>query len=214
MIIAIDGPAGAGKSTVAKQLAQKLGIYYLDTGAMYRAFTLYVLDQKVDLNNLEAIKNLLTDFELSFNEDRILVNGKDVTREIRSERVTENVSYISSLDFVRKKMVALQREIGKNKSIVAEGRDIGTVVFPDTKYKFYLDASIEERAKRRLLDEKNTSKSDFKTLVEKIRKRDLYDSTRENSPLKKAPDAIYIDTTRMNIDEVVNFIINKIKEIN
>lgn len=214
MIIAIDGPAGAGKSTVAKQLAQKLGIYYLDTGAMYRAFTLYVLDQKVDLNNLEAIKNLLTDFELSFNEDRILVNGKDVTREIRSERVTENVSYISSLDFVRKKMVALQREIGKNKSIVAEGRDIGTVVFPNTKYKFYLDASIEERAKRRLLDEKNTSKSDFKTLVEKIRKRDLYDSTRENSPLKKAPDAIYIDTTRMNIDEVVNFIINKIKEIN
>ncbi|RKX99116.1 MAG: (d)CMP kinase [Spirochaetes bacterium] len=214
MIIAIDGPAGAGKSTVAKQLAQKLGIYYLDTGAMYRAFTLYVLDQKVDLNNLEAIKNLLTNFELSFNEDRILVNGKDVTREIRSERVTENVSYISSLDFVRKKMVALQREIGKNKSIVAEGRDIGTVVFPDTKYKFYLDASIEERAKRRLLDEKNTSKSDFKTLVEKIRKRDLYDSTRENSPLKKAPDAIYIDTTRMNIDEVVNFIINKIKEIN
>ena len=214
MIIAIDGPAGAGKSTVAKQLAQKLGIYYLDTGAMYRAFTLYVLDQKVDLNNLEAIKNLLTNFELSFNEDRILVNGKDVTREIRSERVTENVSYISSLDFVRKKMVALQREIGKNKSIVAEGRDIGTVVFPNTKYKFYLDASIEERAKRRLLDEKNTSKSDFKTLVEKIRKRDLYDSTRENSPLKKAPDAIYIDTTRMNIDEVVNFIINKIKEIN
>lgn len=214
MIIAIDGPAGAGKSTVAKQLAQKLGIYYLDTGAMYRAFTLYVLDQKVDLNNLEAIKDLLTDFELSFNEDRILVNGKDVTREIRSERVTENVSYISSLDFVRKKMVALQREIGKNKSIVAEGRDIGTVVFPNTKYKFYLDASIEERAKRRLLDEKNTSKSDFKTLVEKIRKRDLYDSTRENSPLKKAPDAIYIDTTRMNIDEVVNFIINKIKEIN
>jgi len=214
LIIAIDGPAGAGKSTVAKQLAQKLGIYYLDTGAMYRAFTLYVLDQKVDLNNLEAIKNLLTNFELSFNEDRILVNGKDVTREIRSERVTENVSYISSLDFVRKKMVALQREIGKNKSIVAEGRDIGTVVFPDTKYKFYLDASIEERAKRRLLDEKNTSKSDFKTLVEKIRKRDLYDSTRENSPLKKAPDAIYIDTTRMNIDEVVNFIINKIKEIN
>ena len=214
MIIAIDGPAGAGKSTVAKQLAQKLGIYYLDTGAMYRAFTLYVLDQNVDLNNLEAIKNLLTDFELSFNEDRILVNGKDVTREIRSERVTENVSYISSLDFVRKKMVALQREIGINKSIVAEGRDIGTVVFPNTKYKFYLDASIEERAKRRLLDEKNTSKSDFKTLVEKIRKRDLYDSTRENSPLKKAPDAIYIDTTRMNIDEVVNFIINKIKEIN
>jgi len=214
LIIAIDGPAGAGKSTVAKQLAQKLGIYYLDTGAMYRAFTLYVLDQKVDLNNLEAIKDLLTDFELSFNEDRILVNGKDVTREIRSERVTENVSYISSLDFVRKKMVALQREIGKNKSIVAEGRDIGTVVFPNTKYKFYLDASIEERAKRRLLDEKNTSKSDFKTLVEKIRKRDLYDSTRENSPLKKAPDAIYIDTTRMNIDEVVNFIINKIKEIN
>lgn len=214
MIVAIDGPAGAGKSTVAKLLAQRLGIYYLDTGAMYRAFTLYVLERKIDIKDTEAIKKLLDSFILVIDGDRIILNGEDVTQEIRSDRVTENVSYISSLNFVRKKMVALQRDIGKNKSIVAEGRDIGTVVFPDTKYKFYLDASIEERAKRRLFDEKNISKVNFNTLVEKIKKRDTYDSTRENSPLKKASDAIYIDTTNMSIEEVTNFIINKIKETN
>jgi len=213
MVIAVDGPAGAGKSTVVKKIAQKLGIHYLDTGAMYRAFTLYVLKKKVPLNDKVKIKNLLNTFNLTVMDDTLCIMGEDVTKEIRSEEVTAHVSYISSLDFVRKKMVELQREIGKNIDIIAEGRDIGTVVFTDTKYKFYLDASVEERALRRLNDEKNQNQDrDIPVLIEKIKKRDKYDSTREVSPLTRAPDACYIDSTNMTIDEVCNFIIRKIKE--
>jgi len=213
MVIAVDGPAGAGKSTVVKKIAQKLGIHYLDTGAMYRAFTLYVLKKKVPLNDKVKIKNLLNTFNLTVIDDTLCIRGEDVTKEIRSEEVTAHVSYISSLDFVRKKMVELQREIGKNIDIIAEGRDIGTVVFTDTKYKFYLDASVEERALRRLNDEKNQNQDrDIPVLIEKIKKRDKYDSTREVSPLTRAPDACYIDSTNMTIDEVCNFIIRKIKE--
>jgi cytidylate kinase len=135
LVIAIDGPAGAGKSTVAKKVAKLLGIFYLDTGAMYRAFTHYVINKKVALDNKSKIKELLEGFEISISQDHVRVNGEDVTKEIRRENVTSNVSYISSIDFVRKKMVELQREIGKNKDTVVEGRDIGTVVFPDTRYK-------------------------------------------------------------------------------
>jgi len=213
LIIAIDGPAGAGKSTVAKIIAEKLGIFYLDTGAMYRAFTLFVLEKNIPLNNQNMIKEALDNFNLEINEGGVLIDGKDVSIDIRSDKVTENVSYISSLDFVRKKMVELQREIGKNKDIVVEGRDIGTVVFPYTKHKFYLDASIEERAKRRLHDEKNISLfSNLESIVEMIKKRDRYDSTRKHSPLKRSSDAIYIDSTEMSVEEVCNFIIHKIKE--
>ena len=213
MVIAVDGPAGAGKSTVVKKIAQKLGIHYLDTGAMYRAFTLYVLKKRVPLNDKVKIKNLLNTFNLTVMDDTLCIRGEDVTKEIRSEEVTAHVSYISSLDFVRKKMVELQREIGKNIDIIAEGRDIGTVVFTDTKYKFYLDAPVEERALRRLNDEKNQNQDrDIPVLIEKIKKRDKYDSTREVSPLTRAPDACYIDSTNMTIDEVCNFIIKKIKE--
>lgn len=213
MVIAVDGPAGAGKSTVVKKIAQKLGIHYLDTGAMYRAFTLYVLKKRVPLNDKVKIKNLLNTFNLTVMDDTLCIRGEDVTKEIRSEEVTAHVSYISSLDFVRKKMVELQREIGKNIDIIAEGRDIGTVVFTDTKYKFYLDAPVEERALRRLNDEKNQNQDrDIPVLIEKIKKRDKYDSTREVSPLTRAPDACYIDSTNMTIDEVCNFIIKKIQE--
>jgi len=213
MVIAVDGPAGAGKSTVVKKIAKKLGIHYLDTGAMYRAFTLYVLKKKVPLNDKVKIKNLLNTFNLTVMDDTLCIRGEDVTKESRSEEVTAHVSYISSLDFVRKKMVKLQREIGKNIDIIAEGRDIGTVVFTDTKYKFYLDASVEERALRRLNDEKNQNQDrDIPVLIEKIKKRDKYDSTREVSPLTRTPDACYINSTNMTIDEVCNFIIKKIKE--
>jgi cytidylate kinase len=211
MVVAIDGPAGAGKSTVAKIVAEKLGIVYLDTGAMYRAFTLYVLKKEIPLNNLGMIESALEDFKLAIAEDAVTINGTDVTREIRGEEVTANVSYISSLDFVRKKMVELQREMSKNKDIVVEGRDIGTVVFPDTPYKFYLDADIEERTKRRLNDEKG--RKGVKNTVQimaNITKRDTYDSNRAISPLKKADNATYIDSTHMTIDEVCQFIINSI----
>lgn len=213
MVIAVDGPAGAGKSTVAKRVAQRLGIYYLDTGAMYRAFTFYVLKNNVPLNDLERIKVLLNSFDLKISEDGVLIGKEDVTKEIRSEEVTKQVSYISSLDFVRKKMVELQREIGKNRDIIAEGRDIGTVVFANTDYKFFLDASVEERSLRRFCDDKNQDKDgDISSMTKKLRKRDEYDSSRDISPLKQASDAWYIDSTHMTIDEVCNFIIDKVKD--
>lgn len=213
MIIAIDGPAGAGKSTIAKRIAKRLDIVYLDTGAMYRAFTLYVLRKKIPLRDQEKIRNALKGFKLSISENKVMINGRDATDAIRNIDVTDNVSYISSLDFVRKKMVELQRNIGKNVDIVAEGRDIGTVVFPDTKYKFYLDASIEERAKRRINDVKSqTYSTDIGEVMNKIEQRDNYDSSREVSPLSKAHDAVFIDSTHMTIDEVCAFIIEKVKE--
>jgi cytidylate kinase len=215
MVIAIDGPAGAGKSTVARRIAQSLKMQYLDTGAMYRAFTYYVLQHNVSLDDTGAIKKLLKVFNITFNGDRVFIHDDEVTNEIRSDPVTENVSYISSLGLVRKKMVELQRDIGKNRNIVAEGRDIGTVVFPYTKFKFYLDATIEERAKRRIHDKKNQSNiTEIDEVKRKIHQRDAYDSTREISPLKKAPDAHYIDTTQMTIDEVCNHIISKVNEVN
>jgi len=213
LIVAIDGPAGAGKSTVARMVAKKLGLFYLDTGAMYRAFTLFVIEKGIPINNKNMIRESLDHFKLIINEQGVFIDGRNVSAHIRSDEVTENVSFISSLNFVRKKMVELQREIGKNKDIVVEGRDIGTVVFPDTKHKFYLDARIEERARRRLYDEKNISNySDIENLVKMIKKRDRYDSTRKHSPLKRSPDATYIDSTNMSVEEVCNYIIDKIKE--
>lgn len=214
VVIAIDGPAGAGKSTVSKRVAEILGLVYLDTGAMYRAFTLYVLEQKIPLEDIEKIRESLENFFIEMKDDRVFINGVDVTRKIRNDTVTDTVSYISSLDFVRKKMVELQRNISENKDIVAEGRDIGTVVFPDTRYKFYLDASFEERARRRLYDQKSgLSTQDLSVMADKIRKRDAYDSSRLVSPLKRADDAYYIDSTNMSIEEVCNTIVRRVREI-
>lgn len=212
MIIAIDGPAGAGKSTVARRVAKKLNFTYLDTGAMYRAFTLLLLKNGIPLENVKLIEKALNDFKISFRDNRINMNGIDVTNEIRSEEVTNSVSYISSLPFVRKKMVELQRKIGQNSDIVIEGRDIGTVVFPDADYKFYLDASIKTRAVRRLKDVNDRNKAlSLHEMIKKIETRDKYDSTREISPLKKADDAIFIDSTDMSIEEVCNTILVSIK---
>jgi cytidylate kinase len=212
-VIAIDGPAGAGKSTVARRVADILNIQYLDTGAMYRAFTYVVLQHGVKLNDLETMEKLLEGFEITFKGQRVYIGDTEVTKEIRSDAVTDRVSYISSLAMVRKKMVDLQREMGENSSVVAEGRDIGTVVFPETKYKFYLDASIEERARRRIGDEHNQSTiTDINEIKSKLEQRDRYDSTRDISPLTKAPDAHYLDTTYMTIEEVCNHIITQVNE--
>jgi cytidylate kinase len=211
VVIAIDGPAGAGKSTVARRVANKLGIQYLDTGAMYRAFTLFVLQRGVALEDVNAVERLLQDFEIVLDGEEVIVNGEKVTREIRKDPVTDSVSYISSLGFVRKKMVELQRDIGNNRDVVAEGRDIGSVVFPDTTYKFYLDAAIEERARRRMRDLKSSSDiTDLDEVIHKIHQRDSYDSNREISPLTKSPDAHYIDSTHMTVEEVCDHIISRI----
>ena len=213
MVIAIDGPAGAGKSTVAQRIARKLNMQYLDTGAMYRAFTLFVLQRGVPLEDVRGIEALLLDFEIVLDGEKVIMNGEDVTREIRNDRVTDTVSYISSLGFVRKKMVELQRDIGNNRNVVAEGRDIGSVVFPDTMYKFYLDAAIDERAKRRIRDRKSSSDiTSLDEVMRRIKRRDAYDSNRDISPLTKAPDAYCIDTTHMTIEEVCDHIISRIRK--
>jgi cytidylate kinase len=212
-VIAIDGPAGAGKSTVAKRIAGTLGLVYLDTGAMYRAFTLYVLKKNINLEDIESLERSVGDFHLTVSEDRVYIDKKDVTNEIRSEKVNSSVSYISSLPFVRKKMVELQRQIGENSDVVVEGRDIGTVVFPNAAYKFYLDASVEERAKRRMEDERNEDKTlTLREMIDKINKRDSFDSTRDIAPLAMAENAQLIDSTRMTIDEVCDYIIRRIRE--
>jgi cytidylate kinase len=212
VVIAIDGPAGAGKSTVAQRIARKLNMQYLDTGAMYRAFTLFVLQRGVPLEDVRGIEALLLDFEIVLDGEKVIMNGEDVTREIRNDRVTDTVSYISSLGFVRKKMVELQRDIGNNRNVVAEGRDIGSVVFPDTMYKFYLDAAIDERAKRRIRDQKSSSDiTSLDEVMRRIKRRDAYDSNRDISPLTKAPDAYCIDTTHMTVEEVCDHIISRIR---
>lgn len=213
MIIAVDGPAGSGKSTVAKLVADRLGILYLDTGAMYRAFTLYVLENGVPLEDLESIRALLDTFSIQMNENRVYINGCDVSREIRSGRVNEQVSYLASLQPVREKMVELQRRMGENNDLIAEGRDIGTVVFPDATHKFYLDADIEERARRRLYDENSEhGVGSVREMREKLRSRDAYDSSRKISPLRMAEDAEYIDTTGMTIEQVGTRIVQQVQE--
>jgi cytidylate kinase len=213
LIIAVDGPAGSGKSTVAKLVADRLGILYLDTGAMYRAFAMYVLENGAPLEDLETIRKLLQTFSIQIKDNRIEVNGRDVTRDIRSERVNEQVSYLSSLRPVREKMVELQRRLGDNTDLIAEGRDIGTVVFPHAAHKFYLDADIDERARRRLHDENSGHLAgSVQEMKEKLLSRDAYDSGRKLSPLRKAEDAEYTDTTRMTIDQVCTLIVQRVQE--
>jgi len=216
MIIAIDGPAGAGKSTIARLTAQKLGFLYIDTGAMYRALTLKALEIKIDIGNNPAIIEMArnTSITLTNNQDgslKILLDGEDVTREIRQQRITRLVSDIAKIKEVRQVMLALQRKLGRLSDSILDGRDIGTVVFPDADKKFYLDAEFQERTKRRHKElEELGQKITLKDVEFDLRNRDTIDSTREFAPLKKAEDAIYIDTTRMTIEEVVNTILRNI----
>ena len=210
MIIAIDGPAGSGKSTTSKLVAERLGISHLDTGSMYRAVTLYFIENQYHVGEVD-IDEVLESIDKEISNELVFLNGRDVTSKLRDPKVSSLVSDISSLQKVRFKMVQLQRNISENKSIVIDGRDIGTVVFPEADFKFFITASIEVRASRRF-DELKASNSDI-TLDEilgQIEKRDYFDSTRDNSPLKKASDAITIDTTRLSIDEQVNLILETI----
>ena len=216
MIVTIDGPAASGKSTTAKLVAKKLGISYLDTGGMYRCITLSLMKNNISYNEISLAKIHLKKLDMSIceinNTQHFYLNGADVTDEIRSNEVSKNVSKISSLYFVRNKMVETQRKYAKEKSIIVEGRDIGTVVFPKADFKFFLFADEEIRAKRRQKDLiRNGENYSLKKLVDEIRLRDKLDSERENAPLMKAKDAIVIDTSNKTIDEQVDFIINAIK---
>ena len=218
MIIAIDGPAATGKSTSAKLVAQKLGFTYLDTGAMYRCVTLLTLRNNVKINSNDHLDSLLKRFQLDIKNNKdeyiIYLNGEDVSKEIRRSNVTKNVSAVSALSIVRKTLVKIQREIAEDQNCVVEGRDIGTVVFPNADVKFFLVADPIVRAKRRQLDLKILGEEKtIDALAKEICDRDRYDSQREVSPLSMAIDAIEIDTTNMSIDGQVDFMVNKIKQL-
>ena len=219
MIVAIDGPAAAGKSTSAKKVARELGFTHLNTGAMYRCVTLSVLRDQITLDNENALSQLLNELDIRLEklDDELVVylNGEDVSDEIRKAEVTSYVSTVSALSQVRNALVRIQRNIAKNQDCVVEGRDIGTIVFPDAEFKFFLVADDFVRARRRQLDliaigeEKSIA-----VLVEEIRQRDFLDSERSNSPLRKADDAIEIDTSKMTFDEQVAFMVNRVKNDN
>lgn len=212
-IVTVDGPAGSGKSTIAKIIAKKYGFTYLDTGAMYRMIALYALENSIDLQDSKAIETMLKNTKLDIVGNQFFLNGKDVSDEIRTPRVSAIVSPVSAIKEVRVKFVDLQREISKGKSVILDGRDIGTVVFPSGDVKIYLVASPEERAKRRLKEyEEKGVEADYESVLASIKERDFIDSTRKESPLKKAEDAHEIDSSTMSIDEVVEVISKYIDE--
>lgn len=212
IVIAIDGPAGAGKSTVAKQVSRILNINYIDTGAMYRAITYKCIKNGLDLEDEKSVVDLCKNTDLKFENNSIFIDGQCVDDDIRTLQVSSKVSYVARIPGVRFHLVELQREMGKDDNVVLDGRDVGTQIFPNTKYKYYLNAAVETRAKRRY-DELILKgvKASFEGIVEDVRNRDKIDSTREVSPLKKASDAIEIDSTNMTIEEVVDFIVNDVR---
>tara|TARA_Y100001970_G_C14131881_1_gene802142 strand:- start:743 stop:1399 length:657 start_codon:yes stop_codon:yes gene_type:complete len=214
LIIAIDGPASSGKSTTAKIIADKLGISYLDTGSMYRAITVHFIDNNYSIDS-DDIYNIMDSVMIEFLESSVLLNNKDVTNRLRDYDVSSLVSKISSNKIVRDRMVSIQRDISKNKSIVIDGRDIGTVVFPNADYKFFITAGIKERALRRYQElSLNGKKVKLIDIENQIKERDYLDSTRKNSPLKKADGAIVVDTTHLDIEGQVNTILEIINNNN
>jgi cytidylate kinase len=223
IIIAIDGHSSCGKSTMAKSLAQELGYIYIDSGAMYRVVTLYALRNGLINNgvlNIEKIIEELKNIKITFKWDEVLgknttfLNGENVEEEIRRLEVSENVSPISTIAEVRHEMVKQQRENGKNKGIVMDGRDIGTVVFPEAELKIFMTASPEIRAQRRFLELKEKGvKVDFNSILQNVEGRDEIDSTREVSPLKKADDALILDNSNLTREEQLKWTLEKVKEI-
>ncbi|MNR86797.1 Cytidylate kinase [compost metagenome] len=212
LIVAIDGPAGAGKSTVARKVANRLGLLFLDTGAMYRAITWKAMQQGLPLDDAEAITRLAQESRIELQPgqdgDRVRIDGQDVTDAIRSPEVTRNVSQVSAHAGVREVLVERQREMSKDGGVVAEGRDIGTVVFPNAPVKIFLVASPMERARRRAKDlEAKGHTVDLEELAAEIARRDAYDSNRAVSPLKPAADAVHVDTDTMTADQVVDRIL-------
>jgi len=210
--IAIDGPSGAGKSTIAKRVAKLLRIDYIDTGAMYRAIGYKILQQQIDLDDKEALNQLLVQTEIDFTAGNIVLDGEIVNDKIRTPEISKMASDASALQEVREKLVALQRKMGQVKSVVMDGRDIGTNVLTDAEFKFYMTASSAERAQRRWLELKEKGETaDLAQVEADIIQRDHNDSTRKLNPLKKAEDAIELDTTGMTIEEVTQKILEVIK---
>ncbi|WP_347561226.1 (d)CMP kinase [Senegalia massiliensis] len=212
LVIAIDGPSGAGKSTIAKLIAKKLNIVYIDTGAMYRALTYKLLMNKIDFSDLSKIKKVLRQTHIDFKNNHIYLDEAIVDDEIRTNIINKNVSNVAKIKDVRLKLVEIQREIAKNKSVIMDGRDIASHVLPNADFKFYLSATPEERGKRRYKElTKNNNNISLEDVIKDMKERDKIDSTREISPLIKTEDAVEIDTTNKSIDEVVDFIISYVK---
>ena len=215
--IALDGPSGSGKSTLAKAISKKLNILYLDTGAMYRACGLKAKKLGISTKDEQAVSTFINDIDIKIaykdGAQVTMLDGEDVSLKIRENDISMLASNISALKCVREKLVALQREIAKEQSCVLDGRDIGTNVLPFAKYKFFITASTKERTKRRYKELKEKGMEvDFDTLYKEIETRDYNDSHREFAPLRQADDAILVDTTSMNIEEVINFVLSYVKE--
>tara|TARA_B100000287_G_scaffold359267_1_gene351245 strand:- start:566 stop:1249 length:684 start_codon:yes stop_codon:yes gene_type:complete len=220
IIIAIDGLSGSGKSSTAKLLAKEMNYKYLDSGAMYRAVTLYIIENSIDYKNLKMLKTILDKIELEFIKDdvsdsyQIHLNNKNVEKKIRSKKVSELVSEISKISIIRKKLVQMQRTIGNKKGIVMEGRDIGTVVFPRAELKIFMKADLDIRAKRRFNEfEKLGKKISLEEVKSNLTDRDNKDSNREDSPLKVTSDSLILDTTSISLEEQIEFIKKQAKKI-
>ena len=216
-IVAVDGTAGSGKGSVTKVVAERLNLVTIDTGAMYRCVTLAMLEQNIGIEETDKIAEILKDIKIEFvdegTEKKVFLNGKDVTLQIRSKEVTEFVSPVATIKIVREHMAELQREMAKSIDVIMEGRDIGTNVFPNADVKIYLDASAEERAERRFRQNKeNGIDIPFEEILKNVKERDYIDSHREIAPLTKAPDAVYIDSTGMTIEEEAEAVIKVINE--
>jgi CMP/dCMP kinase len=212
VVVAIDGPAAAGKSTIARRLAERLGFIYIDTGAMYRAVALWALRQRIPASDMHRVEQLALAADIELAPGRVMLNGEDVTQAIRTQEVANGASQVAVIPGVRRAMVAKQRAIGERSSVVMEGRDIGTVVFPNADVKIFLDAKPEERVRRRLLEEKAKGASVGEgALAEQMKERDRRDSARADSPLTQAPDALYLDSTPWTIDEVEEAILKIVR---
>lgn len=215
--IALDGPAASGKSTTAREVARRLGIRYLDTGAMYRALMVALLDGGADWSTEAGVTPWLDPLEIRLEEgpegQRVLLGGRDVSQRIRENRVSVMMAPVCAMPGVRHRMVALQRELGSRENCVIDGRDIGTVVFPGARFKFFLWAELEERARRRQLElARRGQQARLEDLVEEIRARDEQDSTRSVGPLRRAEDALLLDTTRLGLEEQVEVVVNTVRQ--
>lgn len=214
IVIAIDGPAGAGKSTIAKRVADKLGFVYINSGAMYRAIALWALRLGVDLSDMHRLEQLAKEaaIEVAGNDGGVLLNGEDITEAIRDARVSNAASKVSAVPGVRRALLRVQRSVAQENNVVMEGRDIGSVVFPDAQVKIFLDADTEERARRRALElEEQGRKTDIDAIAGQLRERDERDRSRAEAPLVQAPDAQLLDTTALSLDQVEDAVLRLVR---